>query len=102
MPSQVALSNPFHNLEAQSRTLLLVLLFYLSYSYLRAFEPITSVNTPPVSDLIVFHSPSKLLAWQARARTNWRHVFRLERARFAREMALSLLFCRRQSPRYAP
>ena len=64
MPSQVALSNPFHNLEAQSRTLLLVLLFYLSYSYLRAFEPITSVNTPPVSDLIVFHSTSKLLAWK--------------------------------------
>jgi hypothetical protein len=43
-------------------------LSYLSYSSTgrtaTSFGPIISVNTPLISDLIVFHCPSKLLAWK--------------------------------------
>ncbi len=59
-PFKIALSNTFRNLEPQSTTL------PIGRTVTSSFGSATSANTASVliSLLVVFHCPSKLLAWK--------------------------------------
>lgn len=93
---EVALADPFRNLEPQSTTLPLSLLLHRSHGDLllgtrhirehHARSHIFTCGTP---------LPLEAARPETRSETNWRREIRLEGVRLAREVTLALVFDRR-------